>query len=230
MMNGFISDVESLTWPGFSGQVLRARFFVANYCEEYYHQQRIPLSNDLAAACQKRQAEYLAGRILAKQLLTAMGYGDFILVNGADRAPIWAPGIVGSLSHNLDRVLCAVCCDDAHRGVGIDIETLLDAEQAQEVQTSIMTQEEGRLLADLSMSFGLTLTFSAKESLFKALYPQVGRFFDFLDAMLIELDKDNRTFKLMLLKSLNAEFFAGRCFTGYWQDDENAVMTLVVDR
>ena len=48
----------------------------------------------------------------------------------------------------------------------------------------------------------LTLTFSAKESLFKALYPQVRCYFDFLDARMVAVDMQRQTFVLALLKTL----------------------------
>ncbi|SUI55146.1 Uncharacterised protein [Serratia marcescens] len=48
----------------------------------------------------------------------------------------------------------------------------------------------------------LTLTFSAKESLFKALYPQVRCYFDFLDARMVAVDTQRQTFVLALLKTL----------------------------
>lgn len=60
-------------------------------------------------------------------------------------------------------------CARCYHAVGIDIETLLDACAAREVLPLI-----GPVAAKDPLS--RTLAFSAKESLFKALYPHVGYF------------------------------------------------------
>ena len=59
---------------------------------------------------------------------------------------------------------------------------------------------EGRI----SIQNALTLIFSAKESLFKALYPSVGYYFDFKDAEITEVNYTQTFLKFRLLKSLGA--------------------------
>lgn len=60
----------------------------------------------------------------------------------------------------------------------------------------------------------LTLAFSAKESLFKTLYPQVRCYFDFLDARMTAVDVQRQTFVLELLKTLTPHCPADRRFSG----------------
>lgn len=55
----------------------------------------------------------------------------------------------------------------------------------------------------------MTLTFSLKESLFKALYPLVGKFFYFEHAELVEWD-DRGQARMRLLRDLSHEWPAGR--------------------
>jgi 4'-phosphopantetheinyl transferase EntD len=109
-------------------------------------------------------------------------------------------------------------------GVGLDVETLIPAARAEELQRAIVSEAESAQLRTHSQPFNhlLTLAFSAKESLFKALYPQVRCYFDFLDARLVTLDTQRQTFELELLKTLTPQCHAGRRFNGrYWQQGDD---------
>lgn len=64
--------------------------------------------------------------------------------------------------------------------LGIDMEQLIDAPA--DVSDLIAQPEELALLAPLGAQRALTLLFSAKEALYKALYPEVRQFFDFTAA------------------------------------------------
>ena len=75
-------------------------------------------------------------------------------------------------------------------------------------------EREALLREALPFNELLTLTFSAKESLFKALYPQVRCYFDFLDARMVAVDMQRQTFVLALLKTLTPNCPAGRRFNG----------------
>ena len=83
------------------------------------------LPDHLARAVPKRRAEYLAGRYLARELLAPLGFADFTLLRGEDRAPQWPQGIAGAISHNADTALCAVHRESGLGGVGLDVETLI---------------------------------------------------------------------------------------------------------
>ncbi|WP_369826497.1 4'-phosphopantetheinyl transferase superfamily protein [Chromobacterium sp. ATCC 53434] len=53
------------------------------------------------------------------------------------------------------------------------------------------------------------MVFSAKESVFKCLYPQVGKYFDFLDVEIVALDARNRAFRFRVLADLSDRVAAG---------------------
>ena len=69
---------------------------------------------------------------------------------------------------------------------------------------AVATQATGRgeleaLAAEgLSAEALLTLVFSAKESLFKCLYPRVGRYFDFQEARVVEVNASPHRFTIEL--------------------------------
>ncbi len=84
-----------------------------------------------------------------------------------------------------------------------------------------MNEEEAELCRRSAYNFNeaLTLVFSAKESLFKALYPSVNRYFDFLDVIVAVFkpktkERDNSTgiLTLKLNTDLNTELHQGKCF------------------
>ncbi len=215
-MPTFIRNIEFFTPDGYPGQVARCQFALADYRDDSFSEAGFALPDHLARAVPKRRAEYLAGRVLARQLLAPLGFADFTLARGEDRAPQWPPGIAGALSHNSHTALCAVHRESGLGGVGLDVETLLSVERAEELWSAIVSPAEREALLGETLPFNalLTLTFSAKESLFKALYPQVRCYFDFLDARMTAVDVQRQTFVLELLKTLTPHCPAGRGSAG----------------
>lgn len=130
----------------------------------------------------KRQAEHLAGRIAARAALRDAGLPECYPTIGAHREPLWPAGAIGSISHTEHIALAVATRQETLRhGLGLDGEILLSASTADEVAPGIISPDEQRLLASTNLPFtlALTLTFSAKESLFKALFPQVQAWFGF---------------------------------------------------
>lgn len=228
-MPTFIRNIEFFTPDGYPGQVARCQFALAEYRDENFPEAGFALPEHLARAVPKRRAEYLAGRVLARQLLAPLGFADFTLARGEDRAPQWPPGIAGALSHNSDTALCAVHRESGLGGVGLDVETLLSDVRAEELWGAIVSPAERETLLREALPFNelLTLTFSAKESLFKALYPQVRCYFDFLDARMVAVDTQRQTFVLALLKTLTPNCSAGRRFNGHFWREGDDVTTFI---
>lgn len=223
MLAAFIEPVEWITLPlpaeggAYPGVCARSRFLTSAYSDTLYPAAGIPFPDELTRAVPKRRAEFLAGRYLARQVLARLGVARFTLPRGQDRAPCWPQGICGALSHNTDVVLCAAHPDsERFSGVGVDVETIMPAARAQSLWSAIVSDEEYRWLLTREMDFAsaLTLNFSAKESLFKALYPRVRRYFGFMDARMTRLDPVRQVFELALQTTLTPEYPAGRCFRG----------------
>lgn len=231
MFSSFIPSIEWLSLDNYPGQVARCRFSLANYQDGCFDEAGMTLPDHLARAVPKRRAEYLAGRYLARALLAPLGFADFTLLRGEDRAPQWPPGIAGTLSHNADTALCAVHRENGLGGVGLDVETLIPRARAEELWGAIVSEVECDLLRDQPQAFNqlLTLVFSAKESLFKALYPQVRSYFDFLDARVVVMDPQQQTFELELLKPLTPHCPVGRRFSGrYWQQGDDVTTFILL--
>lgn len=110
--------------------------------------------------------------------------------------------------------------------IGIDCETLLSENEAVEIKEGIIDEQEERTLSRSGYPFALALTlvFSAKESLFKALFPQVQAYMGFDSARVTVLDA--QTLTLALTRQL-AGFEEGTAFLLHWQQHGEQVITLL---
>lgn len=189
----------------------------------------IILPDSLANAVLKRQVEFAAGRFCARQALQKLGYGGVAtLPVGQHRAPVWPDGYLGSISHGDGQAMAVAARNQEWRALGIDIETLLSNEAAQPLVEHLMTAAELAIgvAAGITLERWLSLVFSAKESLFKALYPFVGRYFDFLDAEVCELDEPQAGLMLRLVSTLSSQCVKGSEYCIRYCYSTNNVATL----
>ncbi|MBO9830234.1 4'-phosphopantetheinyl transferase superfamily protein [Xanthomonas sp. A2111] len=138
----------------------------------------------IARSVRKRQAEYLAGRRAALAALQAAGSAATDLPIGADRAPVWPAGFLGSLSHTDGlAVAIALPASAGANGIGLDVERVVAEDQLEAIRNVALDASDCDALAALARirgwPYALTLGFSAKESFYKAAAATVGRFFDF---------------------------------------------------
>jgi len=188
----------------------------------------------LQGAAPKRLGEFLAGRLAAREALRPFGLAGSTVAIGSAREPLWPRGVEGSISHSQlagqGLALCGV--RPAKGGMGLDLEAWLGPEQGNQLWPGIVDEDEwGRLEAGaralgLDRARGLTLVFSAKESLFKALHPRVGRYFDFLDARWLGMT--DQTLTLELKVPLTPTLPAGWRCTLHWQPLPGGVLTTLL--
>lgn len=181
----------------------------------------LPHHAQLADAGRKRKADHLAGRIAAAHALP----DHTVPAIGPSGEPLWPDGISGSITHSGTQAM-AVVVRDRHALIGIDCETILPENEAREIKDGIIDAQEERVLSHSGYPFALALTlvFSAKESLFKALFPQVQAYMGFDSARVILLD-DN-TLTLALTRQLSG-FNEGTAFTLHWQLRGEQAITLL---
>jgi enterobactin synthetase component D len=163
----------------------------------------VRLPPELERAVQTRRVHYAAGRYCAIQALTSLG------VHGppdgigrtADGLPAWPDKVVGSITHTADFVSAAVAWKHNVHGIGIDSERLMSADAARRVRSIVATADEiaaARDRTNADDSLAVTLVFSIKESLFKCLYPLVGRRFGYYDAFVTDLQPTAGRFRVRL--------------------------------
>lgn len=180
----------------------------------------LPHHASLASAGRKRRAEHLAGRIAAVHALTELGEKNVPAI-GENRAPVWPAGLHGSITHCGTTALAVV----AKQPVGIDMETVLSDEMADELATEIVTKEEVQPLQESGLPFplALTLAFSAKESLYKAFSPLTETLPGFTSVRVTALDA--RQITLTCLADFSPQL-AGTSLSIAWVQDHQQVITL----
>jgi enterobactin synthetase component D len=180
-------------------------------------------------AVSKRQAEFLAGRVCAYEALRRVTGVPGIPAVAEDRSPCWPTGVVGSITHGAGWAAVIVARSDQWRGLGLDVEKLLPVSRADRLAAEILTPRELEAcsgLEDAQRALRVTLTFSIKESLFKALYPLVKTRFYFQEAELTHHDTDGHA-RLRLLDDLSEEWRAGAELDGQFVLFDDYLLSLV---
>ena len=182
------------------GIALSAEFHISRFEPDLFERLEIAKPTSVKRARDLRQAEFLAGRLIARHVLKLIVGHDSDILIGQDGMPIWPPGVCGSISHTRTSVYCAVAAGNSRR-IGIDCEDIVSGTQAAELAKFVLSPAERNSLkhSALGLSEGLTLLFSAKECFFKAVYPILRRYIDFLDVEAIAIDEAGKTVSLAFL-------------------------------
>ena len=130
----------------------------------------------VARAVEHRHREFVTVRVCARAALSRLGVAAVPILPGQGGAPIWPPGVVGSMTHCVGFRAAAVASSSMLLSVGIDAEP--DEPLPAEVASLIASpQELAGLPRDGDVSWDRVL-FSAKEAAYKAWFPLTGRFLD----------------------------------------------------
>jgi len=118
-------------------------------------------------AAEKRRRDFALGRACARAALVPLGHGEAAIGVGADGAPLWPVGILGSITHT--RGYAAALAGEANRFSGLGV----DAERIGGVTPKLWPRlfnvaEQAHLIERADADVAATLLFSAKESSFKA--------------------------------------------------------------
>ncbi|GIG20979.1 4'-phosphopantetheinyl transferase [Cellulomonas chitinilytica] len=134
----------------------------------------------VAGAVPARRAEYAAVRACARTALGRLGLVAGPIPSAPDRAPVWPPGVVGSMTHCDGYRAAAVARSDEWVAVGIDAEVLAPLPDG--VGPLVMSETEREALRSVDPArCPDRVLFSAKESVYKVWYPQVRTWLGFED-------------------------------------------------
>lgn len=175
-----------------------------------------------------RKTEFLTGRLCAsKAHELCTGRELLSLASNPDRSPAWPSDVVGSISHNQYWVGSAVAKSSELLGLGIDFEVM--GRTKLELAKQIRSAEDLKTHPELSDAELLTFIFSCKESLYKALYPSVKKFFGFETAALRSINVTDQTFVIELITQLNPDFGhkSRSIFEGRFARDANSCLTVL---
>jgi 4'-phosphopantetheinyl transferase EntD len=176
-----------------------------------------------------RRREFALGRACARRALARLGIPGAPLLRGPERAPQWPSGVIGSLTHTDGYCAVAVARAGALLALGIDAESSALSERA---ARRVLDARERALLAALpsppAQGFA-TVAFSAKESVYKAMYPLCGRRLVFGDAA-IEIDARASAFRVTLRAGGEGALPPGARIEGRYALTPSRVVTAVVVR
>jgi enterobactin synthetase component D len=204
-------------------------FAIHSFNINLYQQLIIHLPANINNSVLKRQAEFLSGRYIACLALMQLGFSKPPKVSiGDDRAPIWPDGIYGSITHNAKRAICILGENNCY--LGIDIEDKLSDNAAQEIGSYVQTNDELALFygSAISKSLAITIIFSAKESLFKAIYPQVNVYFDFKCAQLVDVDLNLKILTFKLSPQFCTQHQINDSYRVFFDETKSLVKTMVL--
>lgn len=175
-----------------------------------------------------RKNEFLLGRLCASRA-HQLHFGTELLslpIN-PNRSPAWPSGVIGSISHNQFWVGAAVSKTKSLLGVGIDFEVM--GRTKLELGGYIRSAEDLKTHPSFNETELLTLIFSAKESLYKALSPTVQSFFGFEAAALREINIGPGSFKIDLVSEISPGFGPNHRFhfEGRFMIFENNCLTVL---
>ncbi|XVJ47547.1 4'-phosphopantetheinyl transferase [Pseudomonas sp. UBT] len=208
---------------------LSTRFDPALLIADDFQRSAVPPPASIQRSVAKRQAEFLAGRVCARAALLQLDQLDCVPAIGEDRAPVWPGHISGSITHSTGHAAAIVAHKAQWRGLGMDLENVLTLERAERLAGEILTADELQRMAALpreQIALLVTLTFSVKESLFKALYPIVQKRFYFEHAEVLEWSAAGYV-RLRLLTDLSAQWCHGTELEGQFVVDGEQLLSVV---
>ena len=172
-------------------------------------------------ASQTRIEQFTAGRVCSRIALARLGVATTTpVLRGEDRAPIWPPGFVGTISHTDTWCAAAVARVDDVRSIGIDLEPATPLKES--LWRRVCTPKERDWLHELPAP-GLTgkILFSAKESVYKCQYPITTKFLGF---HAVEIEIDEGSFRAVFQQQ-SGEFQPGDVMSGRYLVEEGLVAT-----
>lgn len=161
----------------------------------------------------KRIKEFSLGRLAAQLALKKLGIKNTtIIAKGASGEPLWPKGTVGSITHSANFAICVVARKSKLSAVGIDLEQRKRFKDAK-IAKRVCLAEEALWIQASSRHATLrtAMMFSAKEAIYKALFPLYGKYFGFKKVRL-KWDDESSRFCAELLFDVNRKFRQGFCF------------------
>lgn len=135
-----------------------------------------------------RKESFRMGRITAHSAMQTLGCEPTAILKGSRGEPLWSNNIVGSISHSDGYCVAALGLKNNHSGIGIDIQKLTSGFST--IGNRVLTKNEQEWVNqgdddnEKTKNIRTLMMFSAKESIFKALYPIYLYPLGFMDAEL----------------------------------------------
>ena len=178
---------------------------------------------------QKRRAEFTMGRIYAHGALSRFGLeSEPILRNPETMEPCWPDSVWGSITHSAGFAAVAVGLKKEIKGVGIDLESFSRSVDFK-IRSHVCVDSELEWLESLpneQANRALRIIFSAKESIFKCLYPGTKTYLSFKDAA-VSINETEKNFTFTIFKSFPGIIKYGFPHHGRYSEMNKMLLTSV---
>ncbi len=147
---------------------------------------------EIEKAIDRRRHEFATGRVLARRAMNELDLQPMPVLRGKQREPIWPAECTGSITHAEQWAVACVARASTLRSVGIDLERA--DRVGGDLHGKLFNPGEQAAIAQGPANMA-GLMFSAKEAIYKATFPLVGRFIGFREAE-VRVDWDRQRFSL----------------------------------
>lgn len=208
--------------------------FISFYCGQQSSTPNYPLLPEehsfvKTLGSQKRRAEFTLGRICAHQALSKYGLESVpILRNPETREPCWPESVRGSITHSDEFAAVAVGLSKNISGVGLDLESLSRSVDFN-IRRHVCVETEREWLESLpskQADLALRIIFSAKESIFKCLFPVSKTYLSFQDAA-VTINESEYDFYFILSKACDGVTPQGFQHQGKYSIKDTMLLTSV---
>ena len=181
--------------------------YISFFCTDFSEPLEFPLLQEEEELLEglrstKRKSEFSQGRMCAHQALSKFKLeSEPILRNKDTKEPCWPKEILGSITHSGKYAAAAVGMVGDISGIGIDLECLSRVVDFN-ICRHVCVEKEMKWLKSLTpdqANRGLRIIFSAKESIFKCLFPISKTYLYFKDAT-VTVDEVSTEFTFTLSK------------------------------
>jgi 4'-phosphopantetheinyl transferase EntD len=162
-------------------------------------------------ACATKVTEWTSGRSAAHLALRRLGFiNPPPVLRGQRGEPLWPEGVVGSITHCYPWTIAITAYGSKQFGIGVDLESLTRLRGIDISQITCRGPEFEWISSGEDFQGRLAMIFSAKEALYKALYPFYRRYIDFKEVELNWVPEQSR-FEVDFVESFSKNLVQGGC-------------------
>ena len=178
--------------------------------------------DDFDGFSSQRKSEYASGRRVAHEALKLLS-GKPAAVTREGRMPAWPAGYRGSISHSREFAIAMVASTRRCQAIGLDV-VQKNAVSAKVAARIMLTEEIVPPSSGFNDADWRAIVFSAKESVYKAVHPEIGEFLEFRDVE-IKMNESDRSFTASTVEKGSSTAVV-RAGIGFVSDFEDHWLTL----
>ncbi|WP_395338211.1 4'-phosphopantetheinyl transferase family protein [Ningiella sp. W23] len=195
MQSSLLKNIRVFEWHGWL--LATAQYSREEFSPTLWYSANIDVPFEVKNAVVKRQAEFLAGRLLIQQLQKILMVEQLPIKVSKGRSPIWPSGFQGSISHSSGHVWCGYSAQ-VKRSLGLDVERVIDDSLVDTIASQCLTHSERNFLSiePSKIQLNYTIAFASKEALYKALFRDCQKIMDFKDVCVVDISENQLVLQL----------------------------------